>query len=164
MKKKTNRVAFPSIFGVIMLAFLAVAFFANANLSFAASGKTNSSAMAKTSAVEHTEAQIKQLQGALNISAAQEESWNNLTRAMRENAKEMDAFRDTRAKERSEGTKTLNAVEQMKLHSQMMKAHLDQMEKLIPPFEAFYSGLSDQQKNITDIIFSTGKHQKSKRK
>jgi hypothetical protein len=164
MKQKTYQVAIPVRFVVVMVAFLAAIFFANANLSFAATGKTKSSAIAKTSAVSHTEAQIKQLQGALNITAAQEESWNNLTRVMRENAKEMDAISDARAKDRTEGTKTLNAVEHMKLHSQMMKAYLDQMEKLIPPFEAFYSGMSDQQKNITDIIFRTGKHEKSKRK
>jgi hypothetical protein len=164
MKQKTYPVAIPVRFVVVMVAFLAAILFANANLSFAASGKMKSSAMANTSAVAHTEAQIKQLRGALNITPAQEESWNNLTRVMRENAKEMDAFSDARAKERTDGTKTLNAVEHMKLHSQIMKAHLDQMEKLIPPFEAFYSGMSDQQKNITDILFRTGKHQKSKKK
>ena len=64
------------------------------------------------------------------------------------------------AKERAEGTKTMNAVEHMKFHSQITKAQLDQMEKLIPPFEAFYSSMSDQQKNITDIVFRTGKHGK----
>jgi hypothetical protein len=164
MKQKTNHVAIPARFGVLMLAFLAIIFFANANLSFAASGKAKSSAVVRTSAVEYTEAQIKQLQGALNITEAQKELWNNLTQVMRENAKEMDAFSDARVKERSEGTKTLNAVERMKFHSQITKTQLDQLEKLIPPFEAFYSGMSDQQKNITDIIFRTGKHQKSKRK
>jgi hypothetical protein len=164
MKQKTYQVAIPVRFVVVIVAFLAAIFFANANLSFAASGKKKSSAVVGTSAVEHTEAQIKQLQGALNISAAQEELWNNLTKVMRENAKDMDAFSSARTRERIEGTQTMNAVEHMKLHSQMMKVYLDQMEKLIPPFEAFYSGMSDQQKNITDIIFRTGKHEKSKRK
>lgn len=163
MKQKTHQVAIPVRFVVVMVAFLAAVFFANANLSFAASGKNKSSSVVGASAVAHTEAQIKQLQDALNISAAQEELWNNLTKVMRENAKEMDTFSDARAKERSEGTKTLNAVEHMKLHNQIMKVHLDQMEKLIPPFEAFYSSMSDQQKNITDIVFRTGKHQKSKK-
>ena len=164
MKQKTHPIAIPMRFVFVMVAFLATILFVNANLSFAAASKTKSSAMARTSAVDHTEAQIKQLQGALNITAAQEELWNSLTKVMRENAIEMDAFSDARAKERAEGTKTLNAVERMKLHSEMMKAHLGQMERLIPPFEAFYSGMSDQQKNITDIIFRTGKHQRSKRK
>jgi hypothetical protein len=144
----------------VMVAFLSAIFFANANLSFAAAGKKKSSAVARASAVEHTEAQIKQLQGALNITEAQKELWDNLTQVMRENAKDMDALRDDRAKERAEGTKTLNAVEHMKFHSEITKVQLDQMEKLIPPFEAFYSSMSDEQKNITDTIFRTGKHGK----
>jgi hypothetical protein len=71
---------------------------------------------------------------------------------------------DALSKERAENTNTMNSVERMKLHSQITETHLDQLEKLIPPFEAFYDSMSDQQKNITDIIFRTGKHGKSKRK
>jgi len=58
----------------------------------------------------------------------------------------------------------MNALEQMKFHSQTTETHLNQLKKLIPPFEAFYASMSDQQKNITDIIFRTGKPGKSKRK
>ena len=79
---------------------------------------------------------------------------------MRENAKDMDAL----TKEKAENAKPMNAVEHMKLHSQITEAHLAQLKKLIPPFEAFYNSMSDQQKNITDMIFRTGKFEKSKRK
>jgi phage protein D len=164
MKQKDYQVAFPVTLVVVMVAFLAAIFFANANLSFAASGKKKSSAVAMTSPVEHTEAQIKQLQGALNITEAQQELWNNLTNVMRENAKEMDAFTKEKVEERAERTKPMNAVEHMKFHSQTTEAHLNQMKKLIPPFEAFYASMSDEQKNITDTIFRTGKHGKHKRK
>ncbi len=61
-------------------------------------------------------------------------------------------------------TKTMNAVEHMKFHSEITEAHLDQLNKLIPPFEAFYASMSDEQKKITDTIFRTGKHGKHKRK
>jgi hypothetical protein len=164
MKRKAYQVAFSATLVVVMVAFLSTIFFANANLSFAASSKKKSSAVVRTSAVEHTEAQIKQLQGALNITEAQKELWNNLTKVMRENAKDIEALTDARTKERAEGTKTINAVEHMKLHSEITKVHLDQLKKLIPPFEAFYSSMSDEQKNITDTIFRTGKHGKQKRK
>jgi TolA-binding protein len=164
MKRKYYQVAFPVTLVVAMVVFLAAIFFASANLSFAASGKKKSSEVARTSPVEHTEAQIKQLQGALNITEAQQELWNNLTKVMRENAKEIDALTKERAEERAEGTKTMNAVEHMKFHSQITEAHLNQMKKLIPPFEAFYSSMSDEQKNITNTIFRTGKHGKHKRK
>jgi hypothetical protein len=160
MKQKAYQVAVPVTLVVVMVAFLAAIFFANANLSFAASDTKKSSAVARTSAVEHTEAQIKQLQGALNITEAQKELWNNLTEVMRENAKGMDALN----KERAENTKPMNAVEHMKFHSEITQAHLDQMEKLITPFEAFYDSMSDGQKKTTDTIFRTGKYGKSKRK
>jgi len=160
MKRKAYRVVFPVALVVVMVAFLSTIFFVNANLSSAAASKKKSPAVAKTSAVEQTEAQIKQLQGALNITEAQKELWDNLTQVMRENAKDMDAL----TKERAESTKTMNAVEHMKFHSQITEAHLDQLNKLIPPFEAFYDSMSDEQKKTTDTIFRTGKHGKQKRK
>jgi hypothetical protein len=159
-----KRKAFPITLVVIMVAFLSTIFFVNANLSFAASGKKKSPAVAKTSAVVQTEARIKQLQGAIKITEAQEELWNNLTQVMRENAKDMDALTDTLAKERSESTKTMNAVEHMKLHSQITEAHLDQLKRFIPPFEALYDSMSDEQKKTTDTLFRTGSLGKQKSK
>jgi len=155
-----KRKAFPVTLVVVMVAFLSTIFFVNANLSFAAAGKKKSPAVAKTSAVEQTEARIKQLQGALKITEAQKELWNNLTQVMRENAKDMDAL----TKERAEDTKTMNAVEHMKLHSQITEAHLDQLQKFIPPFEALYDSMSNEQKKTTDTIFRTGKFGVDKKK
>jgi len=57
----------------------------------------------------------------------------------------------------------MNSVERMKFHSQITKTQFDQLEKLIPPFEAFYSSMSDQQKNITDVVFTTGKYGKQRK-
>jgi len=160
MKRKVYQIVFSATLVLVMAAFLSAIFFVNPNLSFAASAKKKSQTIATTSAVEHTEAQIKQLQGTLNITEAQQGLWNNLTSVMRENAKDMDAL----TKEKAENAKPMNAVEHMKLHSQITEAHLAQLKKLIPPFEAFYNSMSDQQKNITDIVFRTGKYEKSKRK
>lgn len=164
MNRKANEVSFSALLVAVLVAFLSVIFFVDSNLSFAAAGKKKSPAVAGTSVVEHTEAQIKQLEGALNITETQKELWNSLTKVMRENAKDMEALSDARHKEGAEGAKRMNAVEHMELHSQMTKAHLDQMEKLIPPFEVFYASLSDEQKKITDTIFRTGRHGKSKKK
>jgi hypothetical protein len=158
MKRNASQVAFQATLVAVMVAFLSAIFFANANLSFAASSKKKSPAVAKISAVAETEARIKQLHGALNITEDQEELWNNLTQVMRENAKDMDAL----TKDTAENAKTMNAVEQMKLHSRITEAHLDQLKKFIPPFEALYSSMSDGQKKTTDTIFRTGKHGKNK--
>lgn len=86
--------------------------------------------------------------------------WNNLTQVMRENAKEMDAV----TKEKAESAKSMNAVERMKFHIQITEAHLAQLKKFIPPFEALYAGMSDEQKTVTDTLFRTGKHGKHKMK
>jgi hypothetical protein len=162
MKQNVHQVTFPTtLVVVVMAAFLSAIIFVNANLSFAAAGNKKSPAVARTSAVEHTEAQIKKLQGALNIIKAQEELWNNLTKVMRENAKDMDALF---TKARDENTTARNAVEQMKFHSQITEAQLEELKKVIPPFEAFYASMSDEQKNTTDTIFRTGRHGKSKKK
>ena len=160
MKRKAYQIVFSTTLVLVMVVFLSAIFFANANSSFAASGKKKSQAIARTSAVAYTEAQIKQLQGALNITEAQQELWNNLIAVMRENAQEMDDL----AKERAENTEPMNAVEHLKFHNEITQTHLDQLEKLIPPFEAFYSSMSDQQKDITDIVFRTGKYGKHNRK
>jgi TolA-binding protein len=160
MKRKAYQIVFSATLVVVMVAFLSAIFFANANSSFAASGKKKSPTVARLSAVEHTEAQIKQLQGTLNITEDQKELWNNLTQVMRENAKDME----TLTKERAENAKPMNALEHMKLHSQITETQLAHIKKLIPPFEAFYNSMSDQQKNITDMVFRTGKYGKSKRK
>ena len=160
MKLKAYQVVFPVTLVVVMVAFLSTIFFVNANLSYAATGKKKPSAVAKTSAVEQTEARIKQLQGALNITEAQKELWDNLTKVMRENAKEMDAL----TQDRAEKTKSMNAVEHMKFHSEITEAHLNQLNKFIPPFEALYDSMSDEQKRTTDTIFRTGKFGKQKRK
>jgi hypothetical protein len=71
---------------------------------------------------------------------------------------------DALTKDRAENTKTMNAVEHMKFHAQITAAHLDQLKKFIPPFEALYASMSDEQKTITDTIFQTGKYAKHKRK
>jgi len=160
MKQKVFQGAFPATIVVVMVAFLSVIFFANASPSFAASGTKKSPAVTRPSAVEHTEARIKELKDALKISESQEELWNNLTQVMRENAKEMDAL----IKDRAENIKTMNAVEYMKFYSQITEAQLEQQKKLIPPFEAFYASLSDDQKKSTDTIFRAGRHGKHKGK
>jgi LTXXQ motif family protein len=156
MKRKAYQVAFPAALVVVMVAFLSTIFLANANPSFAASAKKKSPAVARTSAVEHNEARIVELQGALKITQDQEPLWSNLTLVMRDNAKNMDAL----TKDRADNKKTMNTVEYMKYQSQIFETRSEQMKRLIPPFEAFYTSLSDEQKTTIDALFRTGKHGK----
>ena len=156
MKRRAYQVAFPAALVVVMVAFFSTIFLADANPSFAASAKKKSPAVAKTTAVEHTEARIKQLQDALKITEEQEPLWSNLTLVMRDNAKNMDAL----TKDRAETLKTMNSVEQMKFQSQIAEARVDQLKRFIPPYEALYNSMSDEQKKVADALFRTGKHGK----
>jgi len=155
MKREIYHAAFPAMRILVVSMFLSFIFLANANPSFA-SDKRKSSSTAETSAADQTESRVKQLHDALKITGAQKESWENLTRVMRENAKDMDAL----TKGNAESIKTMNAVEYIKFHCQITEAQLGQQKKFIPPFEALYAGMSDEQKKITDTIFRTGKHGK----
>jgi len=161
MKRTDCQVNFLGRGFIMLVAFLCAILVANGDVSFAQSAKQQSPAVARPSAVEYTEAQIKWLQDSLNITEAQKPLWNNLTQVMRENAKEMDAF----AKDRAETTKlkTMNAVEHLKYHRQITEAHLKQLNKFIPPFEALYASMSAEQKSIIDATFRTGKHGKFRR-
>jgi hypothetical protein len=159
MKRTAYQVAFPVTLVFVMAAFFSTLILADASLSLAASGKKHPPVAARTSAVDHTEASIKQLQGALKITS-QEALWNNMTQVMRENAKEMDAL----TKEMAENSKTMNAVERMKFHSQITEAHLNQQKKLLPVFEVLYASMSDEQKKRTDELFEKGILRKPKRK
>jgi len=159
MKQMADHIAFPFARVFAMVALLSTLFLANAHPTFAASEGKKSPVAARTSAVDHTEASIKQLQGALKITS-QEALWNNMTQVMRENAKEMDAL----TKDKAETTKTMNAVERLKYYSQITEAHLNQQKKFIPVFEALYVSMSDDQNKKTDALFQKGILRKHKRK
>lgn len=153
MKQRIYQFVFPAALAVVMMVVVSTLVLGNATPSFAAAKKKS---VTVTSAVERSEAHIKQLQDALKITEAQQELWANLTKVMRENAQELDLF----AKDRVEKSKTMNSVERFKLHCQFTETHLEQMKKFIPPFEALYSVMSDEQKKTTDTLFRTGRHGK----
>jgi Mg-chelatase subunit ChlI len=162
MKPKDHQfaVAFPVTRVVVMMAFLSTILMTSAIPSFAASESKKSPVMTQTSAVEHTEARIKELRGVLKITDAQANSWDTLTLVMRENAKEMDIL----TKNRDKNAKPLNAVEEMKFHSQISETRLNQTKKFIPLFEDLYASMSDEQKKNADIVFQKGIMRNHKRK
>ena len=145
---------------VVMIGLLATVIFATADSASASSGKSKSSAIAKPSAADHVEARIKQLQAAIKITEAQELLWNNLTKVMRDNAKEMDLL----TRERAANFQSMNALEEMKFHLQITEAQAAQLEEFIPVFEALYVSMSDEQKISSDTLFRTGRQGKHKRK
>ncbi len=158
MEQKKSRIVFPVTFVVMLFVFFSTIFFAGVNQSCAAPVKKKTSEVARTTFVERTETRIKQLKDVLKITEAQQETWNELTKVMRENAKEMEEL----AKVRTESTQIVNAVENMKFYYDISKTHLEQQAKFIPPFEALYTSMSDQQKKSADLVFRTGKFGRNK--
>ena len=151
MKPKANHVAFPVARVVVMMAFLSSLFLVPAHLAFAAPESKKSPVVERTSIVDQTEARIKELQTGLKITDAQGKLWENLTQVMRENAKEMEAMIKNRAE-----AKSMNAVQRMQFHIQMIETHLNQAKKFLPPFEELYASMSDEQKKDADTLFHKG--------
>ncbi len=160
MKGMIQCVTSPNKFFMVVVAFLISIFF-TANGVMAASGEKNPSAKAKASHVERTEARIKKLHQTLKITPAQEELWNALAEAMRENAKTMDTLIQAR---RAEKGKPMNALEGLKSYSEILDAHAEGLKKFITAFEPLYNAMSDEQKKNADTIFQAGRHGKSKKK
>ncbi|MFH1134520.1 MAG: Spy/CpxP family protein refolding chaperone [Pseudomonadota bacterium] len=156
MKQKERRLFSPMTVTLLMVIFLSAAFLVNASFSLAGSTTTKGSPTEITTAVDYATNRIERLHAALKITADQKEPWDNLAAIMLENAKEMDE----RTKDRIVTPKPMNAVEEMKLHYEIFQINLEQQKKLIPVFEALYNSLSDQQKEIADVIFLTGRHGK----
>ena len=156
MKKKINLFARPATLVVVMAVVLSAIFFTWANLSIAASNDPGSPPKVRRSHLERTEARINDLQNALKITKEQRGLWTALTQVMMDNAKTLEDL----AKARADKSKNMNAVEDLKSYSRFSEANLEGMKKFIPPFEALYNSMSDEQKKNADILFKMGRHRK----
>jgi hypothetical protein len=99
----------------VAAALLASIVLASASPSRAASPEPGVSTASTVSKVDRVETRIKELHAKLNITPAQEELWNNVTKVMRDNAKTME----TLIKARSENTTTMTAVDDLKSYTEI---------------------------------------------
>jgi hypothetical protein len=111
-------------------------------------------------APDRVEARIKMLHTKLNITPAQEELWNKVAQAMRDNAKAMEPL----IKARSEKAPTMTAIDDLKSYSEIADAHADGLKKFIQAFEPLYAAMSDAQKKSADKLFRQHAHMKAKAK
>lgn len=114
----------------------------------------------KASKTDRVEARIKELHTKLNITPAQEELWNNVAQAMRNNAQTME----TLIKARVEKAGTMTAVEDLKSYGEITQAHADGVKTFIPIFEPLYASMTDAQKKDADRLFHPQDRGKSKAK
>jgi len=92
---------------------------------------------------------IKELHDTLNITSAQEPQWEKVTHVMRKNEASIQKLVEERNERESD-----TAVEDLKSYESITHAHDQGLKKLIPVFEKFYNGLSEDQKASADDMFS----------
>ena len=109
----------------------------------------NAPAKTRPSPAERVDARIKSLHDRLKITAAQEPQWNAVAQVMRENAQSMDQVIQQRHQ-----TQDMTAVDDLKAYQAIAQAHLQNVQKLLPAFQALYDTLSPEQKNAADDAFS----------
>ena len=122
---------------------------ANASAPSGTTKTTTASKNLRDSHIDRVEARIMDLHSKLKITPAQEEQWTALTRVMRENARSMDALRQTRLDKAARMT----ALDDVRSYSEIAEAHAEGLKSFVPPFEALYDSMSDSQKKLADQTF-----------
>ena len=101
------------------------------------------------SPAERVDARIKSLHDRLKITSAQEPQWNAVAQVMHENAQTME-----QAIQQRHQTQNMTAIDDLKAYQAIAQAHLQNVQKLIPPFQALYDTLSPEQKKAADDAFN----------
>jgi hypothetical protein len=108
----------------------------------------------KMAPADRVEARIKSLHDQLKITDAQAPQWNAVAQVMRDNAAAMH----TQMEQRRQNRGKLSAVADLQNYRQVAQAHVDQLDKLIPTFQALYDTMSDAQKKNADAVFGSFGH------
>ena len=98
---------------------------------------------------ESVDQRIRALQQQLGITAAQTPQWNAFAQAMRDNATSTDEL----FRQRANSVASMNALDNMKSYSRVVRAYADDTDRLETAFETLYNVLSDQQKQTLDALF-----------
>jgi periplasmic protein CpxP/Spy len=149
MKRMACKFTYPTTLAVAVAVLLAFIVLASASPSLAASPEPGMATSGKASKTDRVEVRIKELYTKLKITPAQEGLWDNVTKAMRDDAKTMEAL----IKERSEKATAMNAVDDLKSYSGISEAHARGLKTFISVFEPLYASMSDAQKKDADTLF-----------
>jgi hypothetical protein len=109
---------------------------------------------ASTHHADGVEQRITELHAKLAISPAEQSQWDQFAQVMRDNATAMDAT----AKQRAQAMPTMTAAENMQSYATIAMEHAQDMQKMVPAFQALYSSMSDTQKRTADQVFRADAH------
>jgi protein CpxP len=115
-----------------------------------ASGQTKPAA--GRSMAGQIEQRITDLHAKLQITPAQQQPWDQFAQVMRDNARSMD---DT-FQHRVQALPGLTAPENMQSYATVATTHAQDVQKLVPAFQALYATMSDSQKRLADQAFRDG--------
>lgn len=99
--------------------------------------------------VVQVERRINGLQRRLKITPGQQPQWDAFTAVMRQNAVHMETLQHDRA----DKVTTMTASEDMRSYAEVARAHADDVQRLVPAFDALYSTMTPEQKVTADRTF-----------
>lgn len=95
------------------------------------------------------ERHIAGLRRRLGITAAQQPQWDAFAAVMRQNALHMK----TMQRDRADRVELMTAPEDMRSYADVVRAHADDLGRLLPAFEALYAAMTPEQKALADRTF-----------
>lgn len=105
------------------------------------------------------EARITELHQRLQITPAQEPQFKAYADVLRANAEKMQAVFDERAKQTD-----MSAPARLRWVAHLTEVHGENLNKLVPVFDALYQSLSDQQKKAADTFFDELRQRRAARR
>jgi periplasmic protein CpxP/Spy len=95
---------------------------------------------------------ITDLHAKLQITPDQQQLWDKFAQVMRDNARSMDeTFRH-----RVQTLPGMTAPENMQSYAEVATTHAQDVQKLVPAFQALYDVMSESQKRLADQAFRDG--------
>jgi hypothetical protein len=160
----TRAVAIAALMGATMLASPLTAAPANGvagaptQPAQAAAPKKSAAAGATEGKPETVEQRIISLHSALDITPAEEPSWNNVAQAMRDNAAAMQKLV---AEKKAQAPQGVTAVSDLQTYEKFAEAHVAGLKNLTSTFETLYKSMPDSQKKVADQVFQSFGHRSS---
>ena len=95
------------------------------------------------------ERHIAGLQRRLKITPAQQPQWDAFTAIMRQNATHIEALQ----RDRADKVPTMTAPEDMRSYADVARIHAEDLQRLVPAFDALYAAMTPEQKAVADRTF-----------
>ena len=100
------------------------------------------------------EQRIKDMHAKLLVTPLQQPQWDAFAAVMRDNARD----REQTFHQRVNTMSNMTAPENMQSYAQITMGHAQDMQKLVPAFQALYDTMSDSQKKNADQVFRDDAH------